>query len=72
MCLETQTTVENDLTSSGKQLAGFWLTILTDQPLVSLMNCSVSEWLIRPLLQVPVVHVGGLFVKQSAGQSFSL
>lgn len=57
---------------SGKQLAGLWLTFLTDQPLVSLMNCSVSEWLITPFLQVPVVHVGGLFVEQSARQSFSL
>lgn len=57
---------------SGKQLAGLWLTFLTDQPLVSLMNCSVSEWLITPFFQVPVVHVGGLFVEQSARQSFSL
>lgn len=57
---------------SGKQLAGLWLTFLTDQPLVSLMNCSVSEWLIRPFLQVSVVHIGGLFVEQKARHSFCL
>lgn len=57
---------------SGKQLAGLWLTFFADQPLVSLMNCRVSEWLITPFLQGPVVRVGGLFVEQSAGQSFSL
>lgn len=56
----------------GEQLSGPWLSFLPDQPLVSLMNCSVSEWLITPFLQVPVVHVGGLFVEQSVRRSFSL
>lgn len=44
-----------------KQLAGPWLTVFINRPLVSLMNCSVPERLLMPFLWVPAVHVGGLF-----------